>query len=82
MLIICRTHVRLQQEESVHMPEANLISHSEHESKITDDNSSREEQESMPSSTAIQNINFCQHYGKELDYLSGKYCKYCGKPLI
>lgn len=82
MLIICRTHVRLQQEESVHMPEANLISHSEHESKITDDNSSREEQESMPSSSAIQNINFCQHCGKKLDYLSGKYCKYCGKPLI
>lgn len=64
------------------MPEANLTSNSEHESKITDDNSSREEQESMPSSTAIQNINFCRHCGKKLDYLSGKYCKYCGKPLI
>ena len=46
------------------MPEANLTSHSEHESKITDDNSSREEQESIPSSTTIQNINFCQHCGK------------------
>ena len=64
------------------MPEANLTSHSEHESKITDANSSREEQKSMPSSTAIQNINFCLHCGKKLDDLSGKYCKHCGKPLI
>lgn len=70
------------QEESVHMPGSNLTSHSEHNSKITDDNSSREEQESMHSSSSIQNINFCQHCGKKLDYLSGKYCKHCGKSLI
>ncbi len=70
------------QDEAIHVPEANLTSHSEHEPKNTDDDSSREEQESMSSSYSLQNINFCRHCGEKLDYISDKYCKHCGKPLL
>ena len=74
--------IKVQQEDALHVPEANLTSHSEHESKNTDDNSPREEQESMSSSYSVQNIKFCRHCGKKLDYISDKYCKHCGKPLL
>lgn len=74
--------IKLQQEEAEHVPEADLTSHIEHESKNTDDDSSREEQESMPSSDSARDINFCRHCGKKIDYISDKYCKHCGKPLL